>query len=85
MMSLFKRSGMLDMPAKTRSHLGDIPKRREQCEKFAPKPAVFRVSMTEDTIEFDHKIELDMLFIHRRPILHIVDRGTRFSVARFLS
>lgn len=85
LINLLKRSGLDEMPSETRRMLEDIARKCKECEKYAPKPAIFKVSMPEDTIEFNHEIEVDLFFIHNKPILHIIDRGTRYSVARFIS
>ncbi len=33
---------------------------------------------------FDHEIEVDIMWIDAEAVLHIIDRGTRYSVAKFM-
>ena len=54
---------------------------------MAPKPFVFQVIMPDD-IQFNHETIVDLIWIEKRPnrpALHIVDRGTYFSAAQFVS
>ncbi len=37
-----------------------------------------------DEILFNHEIEFDFIRIDSDPVLHIIDRGTRYSLARFV-
>ncbi len=45
----------------------------------------FRVSLPMDDIVFNHEIEVDVMWIDGDPVLHIIDRGTRYSVAKFMA
>ena len=37
-----------------------------------------------DEIVFNHEIEVDVMWIDSEPILHITDRGTRYSVCKYI-
>ncbi len=37
-----------------------------------------------DDIVFKHELEVDVMWIDGDPALHIIDRGTRYSVAQFM-
>ena len=66
--------------------LEDIVPKCNSCQRMAPKPYTFQVSVPED-IQFNHEFVTDITWIEsrpHRPALYIVDRGTHFSAARFL-
>jgi hypothetical protein len=42
----------------------------------------FKFVLKADTIDFNHTILIDMMYIDGSPILHIVDDATRFQAAR---
>ncbi len=37
-----------------------------------------------DNITFNREIEVDVMFIDGDAVLHIIDRGTKYSVAKFM-
>ena len=86
MMALLERSDPTKIDSETRKILGDIVAKCNSCQRMAKKPFVFQVSMPDDIV-FNHEVYLDLLWIEPRPhvpVLHIVDRGTYFSAARFV-
>ena len=53
---------------------------------MASKPFLFQLFMPDD-VQFNHELILDFTWLEpmsHRPALHIVDRGTHFSLAEFL-
>jgi hypothetical protein len=44
----------------------------------------FQVRFPDDVI-FNKELRLDLMTIYGRPVLHIIDTGTKFSAARFLA
>lgn len=51
------------------------------------KPFQFQVTIPDD-VQFNHEVILDLTWIElrpHRPVLHVVDRGTRFSSAIFVT
>lgn len=53
---------------------------------MAPRPYLFSVTIP-DKIVLNHEVYMDLVWLEKRPVppfLHIVDRGTHFSVAEFL-
>ena len=40
--------------------------------------------MPQDDLIFNHEIQADLFWIGSYPVLHIIDRGTRYSVAKFI-
>ena len=84
--NLLRRARPLDTTSETCRILQKISEHCRVCQVMAPKPYVFQVTMP-DNILFNHEIEMDLVWIEPRPhqpALHIVDRGTHFSAAKFL-
>ncbi len=83
---LQKRAHLNQYTSTTKTVLEDIVRRCNSCQRMAPKPSVFQVTMP-DNIQFNHEIILDPAWIEprpRHPVLRIVYRGTHFSAARFV-
>ena len=84
LMELLKKASPDHIDDKTRKLLDDIVARCNSCQRMAKKPFVFQVTMP-DNIVFNHEVYLDLAWIEprpRKPILHVVDRGTHFSAAQ---
>lgn len=84
LVNLLKRGHPKEFDCGTRALLEDITKKCKACEKFASIPAIFKVSMPAEAIQLNHEIDVDLYWIHNRPVLHIINRGTRYSVTKFL-
>ncbi len=83
---VIRRASPDNFTPSTRRFLDDIAAHCNSCQRMAPKPFVFQVTMP-DNIVFNHEIYLDLMWIEKRPhppILHIVHRGTHFSASTFL-
>ena len=52
---------------------------------FHPRSTRYRVALPMDEIVFNHEIEVDVMWIDSEPILHIIDRGTRYSVCKYIT
>jgi hypothetical protein len=69
--------------------LEDISKSCNACQRISRKPVLFAVGGTEDEdIRFNRVILLDLMYLETpegtKPVLHVMDRDTRFHAARFL-
>lgn len=73
-----------DFEQETKALFEDLTKRCAVCKTFASKPVAFKVSMPVDDIVFNHEVEVDLFWIESSTVLHIIDRGTRYSVAKFV-
>ena len=56
----------------------------DQCQKNGKSPGRFKFVLKDDTIDFNHTILIDVMYIDGSPVLHIVDNATRFQAARWL-
>ena len=63
----------------------EISSRCDPCQRIQPAPVRFRVSFGTENVRFNERIMMDIMYIDRKPVLHIVDEATKFSAARFLS
>ena len=84
---LIRRAAPSELDAKTRIFLDEIVAHCNSCQRMAPKPFVFQVTMP-DNIVFNHEVCMDLCWLESRPqkpVLHVVDRGTHFSAARFVA
>lgn len=82
--NLLKRARPEDATPETLDILRDISKRCDPCQRIRPAPTRFRVSFGTENARFNERIMMDIMYIDSSPVLHIVDEGTRFAVARFL-
>ncbi|KAI0996015.1 hypothetical protein K3495_g12165 [Podosphaera aphanis] len=55
------------------------------CQKNGQSPRRFKFSLHDDSIDFNHSIYIDIMYIDSKPVLHVVDEATRFQAARWLT
>ena len=53
------------------------------CQKYGRSPGRFRFTLRED-VDFNYCIYVDIMYIDGKPLLHIVDEGTRYQAGRWL-
>ena len=82
LMNLLKRARP---NADTGKALEDLEARCKKCQIFAGKPSVYKVSMPTDEPVFNHEIEVDLFWVEGDAVLHFIDRGTRYSITRFVT
>lgn len=56
----------------------------EHCQKHGKSPGRFKFRLSDESIDFNHSIYVDIMYIDSAPVLHVIDEATRFSAARFL-
>jgi hypothetical protein len=81
--NLFKVAGKL-VTTETINMLHEITKNCLVCQRFGPPPRRVRAALPAHIV-FNEELNMDVLFVSGIPVLHIVDAGTRFSVARYIS
>lgn len=67
----------------TREFIESIARSCTTCAEISDRPISFSVRMPDDVV-FNQELLIDIMYKDKRPILHIVDRGTRFSAAKYL-
>ncbi len=83
LLNLLRRSELSDVDNDTRKMLDEIARRCHLCQMHAEKPRRFKFALRTDK-QFNHTIYVDVLYIDRKPIFHVVDEATRYQAARWL-
>ena len=82
--NLIKKARPEEVTPETLSILEDISKRCDPCQRITNAPNRFRVTLGAESVKFNERLQLDVMFLDGKPVLPIVDEGTKFSAARFL-
>jgi hypothetical protein len=56
----------------------------EHCQKYGRSPGRFKFNLRDD-VNFNYSIIVDIFYISGKPVLHIVDEGTRYQAGRWLN
>ncbi|CDF36525.1 unnamed protein product [Chondrus crispus] len=54
------------------------------CQRRSRAPHRFRVSLPDADVVFNRTLCLDLMYLDNTPVLHVVDKETKFSAAAFL-
>lgn len=82
--NILRRARPDEATPQTKAILQDITKRCNPCQRIQNAPHSFRVSFGTPEARFNERIMVDLMTIDGQKILHVVDEGTRFSVAQLL-
>jgi hypothetical protein len=63
--------------------LQHITKYCEHCQRHDKSPGRFKFNLRDD-INFNYSIIIDVFYIEGKPVLHVVDEGTRYQSGRWL-
>ena len=80
--NLIKRTKLEDATPHVRQILEDISKSCNTCHFSASKPRRFTASIS-DGILFNRSVILDRMCINSKPVLHVIEKDTHYSSARF--
>ena len=83
--NLLRKARPEEATTETLQILEDICKSCDPCQRIKNAPSRFKVSFGAEHVSFNERIILDIMYMRDKPVLHIVDEGTRFTAARFLS
>jgi hypothetical protein len=64
--------------AQHRQTLDHITKYCIRCQKFSGAPLQFKFTLWDDSIDFNHSIYIDIMYIDSSLLLDVVDEATRF-------
>ena len=84
LVNLIRRADPQLLGSDTRKILDSIAKSCKACQVHASKPIRFKVSMPDNDIVFNHEIQVDLFWLDSKPAVHVIDRGTRYSIAKFI-
>ena len=79
-----KRAKPEDVSEETRQQLQEITRYCETCAVHSNKPKRFKITIGHDDNRLNHCVAVDIMFINRKPILHVVDEATHFQAAAWL-
>lgn len=82
--NLIKKATPNQADSNTLNILNQISESCTTCQTFSSKPYRFRVSIPPEKIIFNEEISLDLMWLGKRPVLHVVDTHTNFGSASFL-
>ena len=77
LLNLIKRAEPKHATPEVRTLLKEISERCLVCHYHSPKPRRFTASINEGIV-FNRTVILDLMWIHRRPLLHVVDKDTHY-------
>ena len=82
--NLIKRAKPSEANERTMKHIKEVIQECRTCQHHAPSPRSFQVTMP-GKITFNQEVALDLMWINRRPVLHVICTQTHFSSAIFLT
>ncbi|MEM1283154.1 MAG: reverse transcriptase domain-containing protein [Chlamydiota bacterium] len=84
LMNLIKKAKPAHADENTRKLLEDISKSCKTCQAFSKPPERFKVSLPPSDIVFNREVAIDLMWLDKRAVLHVVDTETHFNGACFL-
>lgn len=81
---LLKRADPGDPTHDVKAALDAITKECMTCQTYASKPRRFKVTIGTDELKFNHVIAVDIMYINKMPVLHVVDEAAHYQAATFL-
>lgn len=81
--NLLKRSALLHVKSETHDILEKITRRCKPCQELAPASHRFNFTLCDDK-EFNHITIVDIFYIEKKPLLHVVDESTHYRAVRWL-
>ena len=82
--NVLKRAKPEDVTPETYEIIKRIEKGCHICQSLGPRQNRFKVSLPEACV-FNRKLALDLCWIFGKPVLHVVDIGTNFNSAAFIT
>lgn len=78
-----KQSEVSSITPETRKMPDKIKQSYAACRENVQRPRRFKLIL-RDNVEFNQNIYVDIFYIDGKPVLHVVDEGTRSQAARWL-
>ena len=82
--NILKRTHPKDTTCDTLKILEEISAACSTCTTLSRNPHRFRVTLPKDRCIFNHELAIDLVWLKKKPVLHVVDTHTNFSAAIFL-
>lgn len=81
---VLKTANPEEMDTPTKQAIDELTRKCNVCQKHASAPRRFKLTVGCDDLRFNHTVAADIMYIKRKPILHMVDEATHFMAATFL-
>ena len=81
---LLRRSELGQTTENLKGIIDSVSKACTKCQEFSARPFRFRASIPDDEIVYNHELALDLLWLDKKPVLHVVDTHTSFQNAVFI-
>ena len=81
---VLKTANPSEMDSITKKAIEDLTRKCDICQKHATAPRRFKLTVGCDDLRFNHVVAADIMYVKRKPILHMVDEATHFMAATFL-
>lgn len=85
LIKILRRARPGQMNSQVKDDISKTKKVCTTCSTYASNPQRFKLTIRTDELQFNHIVAVDIIYIHKNPVLHVVDEGTRFSAALFLT
>lgn len=82
--NLLKRANPLEDNPSLRREIEEVTRRCDPCAVFEKKPRRFKISIGIGNMRLNHILDVDVMYLNSKPVLHIVDEATHFAAAAFL-
>ena len=82
--AMLKRADAEETTPDVMGNLETITKECDICQRHMKEPRSFRVALPPEKVVFNKVVLMDRMTLSGKPVLHMVDRDTKFSVAEFL-
>lgn len=81
---VLKRARPEEMSRDVREAIEKLTENCNTCAELAQKPKRFKLTVGAEESVFNSTVATDIMYISRRPVLHVVDEATHFAAAIFL-
>ncbi len=85
LVNVLRRARPSEMTKSVQDTLAEISKACVQCATLGSRPKRFKLTAGANDLQFNHIVAVDIMYLLKKPVLHIVDEATHFCTAMFLS
>ena len=82
--AVMRRSGPNSCSPQDLRQIQEIITKCDVCQRLSRAPSRFRVSLPMENVVFNRILCVEIMYLESNPVLHCVDRETKFNAATFL-
>lgn len=82
--NLIKRAKPEKANAQLLKILQEISIACQACAPYTVPPFRFRTTIPPDEIVFNRELAMDLMYLNKKPVLHVIDTATNFQNAVFI-